>query len=351
MQQFIKLPLSTKSEPMEIKALWAIASSYLTVPNYTGALKCRIKNCCKNGSPFEPFYKEFRKKYLKSMLMPNGENHFETRFELYGSPEPSRPTVTYLNAADSRKYILKFPQHRVMDKGYYTALPMSMLRDKNLSLKAKGLYIEIKRLFDLAKNVDDVTVSKDELMKRCKVKRSSIESSWNELKQAGYLHQRRYFDPATGLFAWGYELFDTATEPNFVERRVVSKKSAPIIERETANEVAVSISEREAIRSQIKANIEYDTLIENAGNHEIDYTISDINSYVQLMVDAVCTSRPYIRLNGDNMPSQAVRSAVMSITVEDVLGVIDNLNRHTSSIRNIRAYKLTALYNAQFDRR
>lgn len=350
MSQFIKLPLSIKSEPMEVKALWAIASSYLTVPNYTGALKCRIKNCCKKGSPFEPFYREFRKKYLKSMLMPNGENRFETRFELYGSPEPSRPTVTYLSAADSRKYIMKFPKHRVMDKGYYTELPVSMLRDKNLSLKAKGLFVEIKRLFDLAKNVDDVIVSKDELMKRCKVKRSSIENAWNELKQSGYLHQRRYFDPDTGLFAWGYELFGAAIEPKFVERKVVSKKSAPIIERETAKDVATSIAEREAIRRQIKTNIEYDILIENAGHHEIAYTVSDINGYVQLMVDAVCTSRPYIRLNGENIPSQDVRNAVMSITEEDVLGVIDNLNRHTGTIRNIRAYKLTALYNVQFER-
>ena len=58
------------------------------------------------------------------------------------------------------------------------------------------------------------------------------------------------------------------------------------------------------------------------------------------------SKRPYIRIAGDDFPREVVRSRFLKINsshVEYVFGCIDN---NTTKVGNIKAYLLTALYNA-----
>lgn len=80
------------------------------------------------------------------------------------------------------------------------------LRDDKLSLKAKGLYALIQSYVTL----EDFTLYKTTLKKQCVEKEKAFESTWAELKDAGYLIQYRFQDDQ-GKYYYEYDLLD---EPN-----------------------------------------------------------------------------------------------------------------------------------------
>lgn len=95
----------------------------------------------------------------------------------------------------------------------------------------------------------------------------------------------------------------------------------------------------EAYREIICENIEYRILAERHGKQRMDET-------VELMLEVILSKRPYIRIAGDDFPRGVVRSRFLKINsshVEYVFGCIDN---NTTRVGNIKAYLLTALYNA-----
>lgn len=64
------------------------------------------------------------------------------------------------------------------------------------------------------------------------------------------------------------------------------------------------------------------------------------------MVDVVCSSKPTIRANGEEMPKEAVKSAFLKLEYNHIIYVLDSLKKNTSDMRNPRAYLITTLYNA-----
>ena len=71
-----------------------------------------------------------------------------------------------------------------------------------------------------------------------------------------------------------------------------------------------------------------------------------IDELVSIMVDAICTDKPTLRISGTEMPANVVRSRLLKIEGEHIRYVLDRMKENTAKIRNIRAYILTALYNA-----
>lgn len=88
-------------------------------------------------------------------------------------------------------------------KVYFTQISNSALRDANLSLKAKGLYSLIQSYI----TIEDFILYKTFLMKQCKEGVDGFNSTWNELKKAGYLIQYKTKDEK-GTFYYEYELLD-----------------------------------------------------------------------------------------------------------------------------------------------
>ncbi len=99
------------------------------------------------------------------------------------------------------------------------------------------------------------------------------------------------------------------------------------------------VEERKAYADLIKSNIEYDYLLHEFRQDELD-------ELVELMVDTVCSNRPVIRIAGDDRPREVVKSRFLKLQSDHIRYVMECLNGNTTMIRNIKQYLLAVLYNA-----
>ena len=97
--------------------------------------------------------------------------------------------------------------------------------------------------------------------------------------------------------------------------------------------------EREEYRDVIKANIEYDILIQQ-------YAAEQIDSFVNIMVDALCSFDDMISVNSMQVPKEVVKRKLLKLDYMHIVYVIDCLDENSTKIRNYKSYILTMLYNA-----
>ena len=93
---------------------------------------------------------------------------------------------------------------------YFCFVSDSVAQDKNLSLKAKGLYLLIQSCIESPEF--DFSHYKPELEAKCKEGSKAFDSAWKELKKAGYLKQHRIPSGKSGTFCYEYELLDDAAQ-------------------------------------------------------------------------------------------------------------------------------------------
>ena len=67
---------------------------------------------------------------------------------------------------------------------------------------------------------------------------------------------------------------------------------------------------------------------------------------LELLVDVMTNTASTIRIGGQIFPMETVRQRFSRLDKEHIAYVIDSLRQTTTKINNIRAYLLTALYNA-----
>ena len=103
----------------------------------------------------------------------------------------------------------------------------------------------------------------------------------------------------------------------------------------------VSSDERTDYADIIRENIGYDYLLESSPTQK-----GRINEIVGIMLDVVCSTKKYIRVNGEDFPQSVVKSQFLKLDSSHIEYVITALDKNTSDVRNIRAYLITALYNA-----
>ncbi len=89
----------------------------------------------------------------------------------------------------------------------------------------------------------------------------------------------------------------------------------------------------------IKENIGYDVLLEQ-------YDREDLDCLVELMADILDYPAPTLRIGSTSLPAKTVKSRFWKLDQSHIEYVLDALKSTTSEIHNIRAYLLTALYNA-----
>ena len=97
--------------------------------------------------------------------------------------------------------------------------------------------------------------------------------------------------------------------------------------------------EREEYRDVIKTNIEYDILIQQ-------YAAEKIDSFVNIMVDALCSFDDMISVNSMQVPREVVKRKLLKLDYMHIVYVIDCLDENSTRIRNYKSYILTMLYNA-----
>ena len=239
------------------------------------------------------------------------------------------------------------------------------LRDKSLSLKAVGLLSKMLSFNDGWK------FSTKGLSAICKEGPDAILSALRELEKHGYLVRHRQRDGKGRMSSTIFEIYEEPqestpereiphTENPCVEKPDVDNprgdKSAQINtdqvitqERNTLSKNYQSINldgmdamdERERYEEIIRENLEVDILSQDSR-----YDIDRVNEIIEVMLDAICSTSPTLRVNNADMPKEVVKSRLLKLNSSHIDYVFDAMRKSPSDIRNIRAYMLTALYNA-----
>ena len=266
---------------------------------------------------------------------------------------------------------------RVERTGDYTVMSNFHLKDKRLSLKAKGLLSQMLSLPDDW----DYTLSGLSYINR--ESKDAIRSAVNELETAGYIRRRQTTD-ASGKFAANeYTIFERPIEgepmldkpssenpitvnPSAVNplpenpTQLNTKKSSKETSKTDLSSTEISnpipsnpptpaearmgtdrMGARECYREVILDNIEYSYLVQDS---HIDR--EQLDEIVDLIVDTVCSARKTIRIAGDDYPAEVVKSRFMKLDSSHVQYVMDCMKDNTTYVRNIKKYLLAALYNA-----
>ena len=273
----------------------------------------------------------------------------------------------------------------------YTVMSNHHLRNKELSLKAKGL---LSQMLSLPEDWD-YTLAGLSFINREKI--DAIREAVKELERAGYIVRSRERDEKGRLRGADYVIFEqpqtppvsdlptlenptldnptlekpTQEKPTLenpmqlnkdIQKTYLSKKeksntdlsnnhSIPILSpnpsplRENAaeperkgTEAADAYSVYEEI---IKDNIEYE--------HFIKHTNIDrerLDEIVSLILETVCTKRKTIRIAGDDYPAELVKAKFMKLNSSHIEFVFDCMKENTTKIRNIKQYLKAVLFNA-----
>jgi hypothetical protein len=273
-------------------------------------------------------------------------------------------TVSPLDAA-MRRRVDHMAVYRVNKNRGYTVMANYHLRDKRLSLKSVGLLSKMLSFNDGWK------FSTRGLAAICKEGPDAILSSLRELERNGYLvrHQERNANGRMGSMV--FEIYEEPQEvsPDTGKSQPENPDTANPVTEKPCTENAAQINtnqvitqkrnnslsnyqsinldgmdamdERESYRELIRDNLEIDILSQDSR-----YDTARVNEMVEIMLDAVCSTSPTIRINGEDMPQQVVKSRFLKLDSSHIEYVLQAMNDNPSDIRNIRAYMLTALYNA-----
>lgn len=103
---------------------------------------------------------------------------------------------------------------------------------------------------------------------------------------------------------------------------------------------SISTKEMSDCRSLIQQNIDYELLTqERPEDTEL------IDEMVELMTETVCSKRKSIRVAGESIPSDIVRSRLLKLNGDHIRFALDCMRENTTKIKNIRQYLLTVLFN------
>ena len=282
----------------------------------------------------------------------------------------------------------------------YTVMSNHHLRNKELSLKAKGL---LSQMLSLPEDWD-YTLAGLSYINREKI--DAIREAIKELEKAGYIKRSRERDEKGRLRGADYVIYEQpqpdeeqeATPPisdlPTLENPTLDNPTLekPILEKPTLenptqlnkdilktnlpkkekSNTDLSITHSIPIHSLnplpygedeaaqpperkrterndayrvyeeiIKDNIAYDILLQD---RSLDR--DRLNEIVDLMLETVCTARKKIRIAGDDYPAELVKSKFMKLNSEHIRFVLDCMQENTTKIRNIKQYLKAVLFNA-----
>ncbi len=123
-------------------------------------------------------------------------------------------------------------------------------------------------------------------------------------------------------------------EPHTYKTKENKSKDNPI--NQSADGIDGIDNKRENYLEIIRENIDYDCFAEK----------EKVDELVKIMVDVVCSMRETVRVNGEDLPTEIVKNRFLKLDNSHIDYVLTALQKNTSEVRNIRAYLVTALYNA-----
>ena len=266
---------------------------------------------------------------------------------------------------------------RVEKNKGYTVMSNHHLRNKGLTLKAKGL---LSQMLSLPEDWD-YTLSGLSHINREKV--DAIREAVRELERAGYITRLRERDAKGRLRGTDYVIYEQPQgTPPMPEKPILENPmlANPVLENptlENPTQLNKELSSKDLSNTDlssthsipihspnplplaaeperkrtgagdaykiyeeiIKDNIEYGILQER-------YSAESLDEIVDLILETVCTARKTIRIAGDDYPAELVKSKFMKLTSSHIEFVFDCMKQNTTKIRNIKKYMLAVLFNA-----
>ena len=253
----------------------------------------------------------------------------------------------------------------------HTVMSNYHLRDRSLSLKAKGL---LSLMLSLPEDWDYTMKG---LARICKDGIDSISGGIRELEAHGYLVRARVRSANGQLGSIEYTILEqpkaqSPTQEKPIRENPIQVKpmlDAPIQEnpaqlntKEQNKELSITqgsspipsrpptprkksrigqdrMRERESYREIILENIDYDILTQD---EKLDR--DRLDELVELMVDTVCSNREMIRIAGDDYPAEVVRSRFLKLNAPHIEYVLDRMRENTTYVRNIAIFRRYAPY-------
>lgn len=116
---------------------------------------------------------------------------------------------------------------------------------------------------------------------------------------------------------------------------------------------SISNDTTKAVKSQAESTERY-TLEEIKSIYEYDYLIADrpernqiIDSVMNVLYNALNTTKPTIRVNGENKPTMVVIGRLMKLNPFNIEYAVEKYQEQTERIKNPEAYILTLLYKSK----
>lgn len=265
-------------------------------------------------------------------------------------------------------------------------VPISQVvaKDKEISLKAKGLYLLIQSYI----TIPNFKLYKSYLMSVCVEGQCSFDSAWNELKEKGYLKIYKIAKSDSKGFYYEYELLDAA-EPD-TPALIVIRKDGTIVEKEqenndnptetveqpeeTTDESVSSVFEHiekkenqeENSENSNKESYDYQTTVEKV-NNQIGYddavelykmlnsqysdnAIKMISVLRDIIVEILLCKKDTIYIAGENRNIDMVKAIFKKITSSHIDNVITTcaevFKDGTNTVTNPKNYLTTSLYNS-----
>ena len=238
----------------------------------------------------------------------------------------------------------------------YAMVSNSIIRNDDISLKAKGLYALIQSYI----TIEGFTLYKWFLQSKCKEGRKAFESAWSELKQSGYLVQYRMQDKETKRFYWEYELLDEieAEKPLPLKGGYGSKDPLPqkgyygqgkTWHRDAMENVGNINNNEISNTNDNNINlINLDDVMEQIDYYYLPDDQKEKGKEIVLLIAEVMNmpDDTTIRIAKVDRPAKEVKQRFRMLNQFHIQYVIGCMNGNNSKIANIKNYILTCLYNA-----
>ena len=193
-------------------------------------------------------------------------------------------------------------------------------------------------------NADVSTEVKDFYFK--KKRNFTSESKENELqgvKEFDFKRERYFTSVSKEVELQQVKDFDpNYTNINYTNINYTNKSYIDINQSIDKKRIDRMDEEAEAYISIIKDNIEY----EHFSQHAEWRDKALYEELFEIICDIVCVARKTVKIGGEDYPYMLVKSKFLKLNSSHVQYVINSMHNTSSKINNIRAYMLTALYNA-----
>ena len=269
----------------------------------------------------------------------------------------------------------------------YTVMSNFHLKDKELTLKSKGL---LSMMLSLP---DEWNYTTRGLAAICKEGVDCIGAALKELETAGYIVRTQLRDERGRISDTEYVIYEQPQRPpnpllpnmaapytaspdtekpdmdnsdmgkphteNPTQLNINRSNMNPVIPKESntygsnlypSNQNqsrrksgldAIGYDEAERYRVIVKENIEYKNLLldRRASREKLD-------EIVDLIMETLCSTKATIPISGDDYPATLVKDKFLKLNRMHVEYVLECLDRNTTYVRNIKKYLLASLFNA-----